>query len=108
MTIEQHEVIDFVGVNQEGTAILTVSDHLPWENLKEHLFSLQEKINAYLRFIESGEIYEKFPVLRGKPTLISVALKFPVPDEAQWFFTQTSAAIEAAGLKFETRLLIIN
>ena len=105
MTVQQTHVVDFVGADRSGRAVLTISDHLSWDDIKSHLFTLQEKLNTYLRFIESGEMIDKRPDLAGRAILISVALKFPIPNEADWFFAKTSAAIEAAGFSFETRML---
>lgn len=105
MTVEQIEVVDFVGIDPAGRAVLTISDHLPWDDIKSHLFYLQEKLNAYLRFIESGEMTEKSPELAERAIVISVFLKFPIPNESQWFFAKTLAAIEAAGFGFEIRSL---
>jgi hypothetical protein len=51
MTIEQIQVVDFIGIDAIGRAILTISDHLSWDDVKAHFFTLQEKLNAYLRFI---------------------------------------------------------
>jgi hypothetical protein len=45
------------------------------------------------------------PDLAGRVVLISVVLKFPIPNEADWFFVETSAAIDAAGFDFEVRTL---
>jgi hypothetical protein len=101
MTVEQRDVIDFAGADRLGNFVLTISDHLQWDNVNKHLFFLQEKINAYLRFTESGEIYRKFPEAKGLPVIISVALKFGFPEEANWFFSKASNALEAAGFKFE-------
>jgi hypothetical protein len=94
-----------VGTDAHGNAILVISDHLPWDQTNEHLYCLQEKLNAYLRFIESGEIYEKFPERRGLPILISVVLKFRIPDSAQWFFAKTASIIQQAGFEFEIRYI---
>jgi hypothetical protein len=105
MTVEQIQVVDFVGIDPSGKAVLTIADHLSWDDIESHLFTLQEKLNAYLRFIESGEMIEKRPDLAGHAILISVVLKFPIPREADWFFAKTSAAVEAAGFSFETRTL---
>jgi hypothetical protein len=105
MTVEQIQAVDFIGVDASGRAVLTISDYLLWDDIKSHLFTLQEKLNAYLRFIESGEMIEKRPELAGRAILISVVLKFPIPNEADWFFAKTSAAIEAAGFRFEARTL---
>jgi hypothetical protein len=60
MTVEQHDVVDFISVNAGGDVVLTVSDHLSWDRVNEHLFCLQEKLNCYLRFVESGEIIASY------------------------------------------------
>ena len=103
MTIEQHDLIDFVGTSAEGHAVLTISDHLSWDKVGEHLYHLQEKLNAYLRFIESGEIYGKFPRVRERPVVIDVVLRYPAPEEAQWFFAKAAAGIAAAGFTLNVR-----
>jgi len=105
MTVEQIQVVDFIGIDANGRAVLTISDHLLWDDIKSHIFTLQEKLNAYLRFIESGEMIEKRPELAGRTILISVVLKSPVPNEADWFFAKISSGIEAAGFRFEARTL---
>ena len=101
MTVEQHDVIDFVSFDMSGNCVLTVSDHLSWDNLGEHLFCLQEKLNVYLQFIESGEIYQKYPNAQGFPIIISVVMKYRAPAQAQWFFTKVAAVIENAGFELE-------
>lgn len=53
MSIEETEVIDFIGIDKEqGEVSLTISDHLEWDD--NHLFILQKKLNSYISFIESG------------------------------------------------------
>jgi hypothetical protein len=100
VTVEQSKVIDFVNRTPTGDVVLAISDHLPWSDVDDHLLQLQEKLNAYLRFIESGEVYEKFPETRERRLVIEVFLKFPVPQAAQWFFTKSAAVIEKAGFGF--------
>ena len=53
LSIEQTDVVDFMGIDKlTGEIVLTISDHLEWNDAdEEHLWLLQEKINAYLRFI---------------------------------------------------------
>lgn len=105
MTIEQPDLVDFILVEPEGDTVLTISDHLPWDDEKQHLLRLQEKLNAYVRFIESREIYQKWPDAAGKPILIEVVLKHPVPAKSLWFFEKATAAIMGAGYKFRVRAL---
>ncbi|HGG9734529.1 TPA: DUF6572 domain-containing protein, partial [Neisseria meningitidis] len=57
MSILEENVIDSASI-ENGILILTISDHLKWDN--EHLFLLQEKINSYIQYIESGQIFEDF------------------------------------------------
>jgi len=67
MSIEQHNVIDFARVDsQSGEVVLSITDHLDWNNSNEHLWQLQEKFNAYLRYIESGEILKKYPEAKNQ------------------------------------------
>lgn len=60
MSIDQSDVIDFISTTPEGKGVLTITDHLSWD-MDFHLELLQDKINRYLQFIESGQIYEEYP-----------------------------------------------
>lgn len=41
---------------------LVVTDHLQWdEDGRVHMYLLQEKINKYLAYIESGEFVRSYP-----------------------------------------------
>ena len=42
MSILDKKVIDFVSINKADEVVLSISDHLNWENTNEHLFELQE------------------------------------------------------------------
>ena len=62
MTVEQTKVIDIISLDKRtGQVILTVSDHLEWNDSTRHQEILQAKLNAYLAFVESGEILGKYP-----------------------------------------------
>lgn len=56
MSIIDKDKIDSIGINKDnGKVILEISDHLDWSCEYEHLVMLQDKINSYLSFIESGD-----------------------------------------------------
>jgi hypothetical protein len=61
MSVENRELIDFISIDPSNKVALTISDHLKWDNNEDHLLILQDKINAYLEVIESGQIYEIYP-----------------------------------------------
>jgi len=54
--------IDGIGKSMgENKLALMIADHLDWEDELQHLALLQDKINAYVSFIESGQIYSVYP-----------------------------------------------
>jgi hypothetical protein len=101
MSVDNSNTIDIASLDREANVVcLTVSDHLPWAASLDHQFILQEKLNAYLRFIESGELIEKFPDYEGLPVLIDVRF-LHAPDEAALLFLgKAQTAIEKAGFSF--------
>ena len=106
MSIEQTEIVDFVHIDRKsGDVWLTISDHLPWDQDEgEHLVLLQNKLNAYLRFIESGEMIKQIPETKGRKVLINLVGKFPLSEKARLFFEKASAAIYGAGFKLQFKL----
>jgi len=46
---------------EKSELFFLITDHLNWENEYEHLIILQDKINAYLGFIESKQFIETYP-----------------------------------------------
>jgi hypothetical protein len=99
MTVEESRKIDFlVPASKSGDVRLIICDHLDFkDNEGEHLLLLQEKLNSYLAFIESGEIYAKFSQAAGRKIVIEVWGKFPLSDEARKFYRLAGKAIRDAG-----------
>ena len=80
MSVENEKVIDIIGINKEGKATLTISDHLVWDDKNEHLLILQNKINTYIGYIEDRQYFETYPDAIGKEFIIQVIAKFK-PDD---------------------------
>jgi uncharacterized protein DUF6572 len=107
MSVDQTDTIDLATIDRaSGDLWLTISDHLPWdENEGDHLVLLQNKLNAYLRFVESGEVLKKVPAAEGRGIVINLVGKFPLSQKAESFFGKARAAIEGAGFRLEFRLM---
>ena len=102
MSVDQTDVIDIIGIDKKtGYVVLTISDHLEWEGDNDHHVILQEKLNTYLSFIESGEIYESYPQASGKKFLISVYGRNEPDEEGLKFLAKVKKIIEEAGFYFE-------
>jgi hypothetical protein len=101
MSIDQTDVVDLVSIdNASGDLWLTISDHLRWEEDEgNHLALLQGKLNAYMRFIESGEVFESVPQGRGRSIVINLVGKFPLSQQAYLFLGNARAAVEGAGFR---------
>ena len=72
MSVEQIDKVDFISTTEKGIIRLTISDYLEWDSKNEHLLILQNKINAYLNFIESGQIFEEYPSSANKKIEIDI------------------------------------
>jgi len=105
MTVEEPKRIDFTAIeSQTGDMILAISDHLAWDEQEgEHLLTLQNKLNAYLTAIESGELYTKLPKALGRKIVIEVIGKFPLSEEAAKFYRLAGEIVQDAGASLRFR-----
>lgn len=101
MSVENVTVIDFASVDKNGNAVLTISDHLKWDDDNEHLLILQNKINAYLSAIEAGNFYEDYPDAKGKNIIINVVAKYKPNKNAEYFLERTKEVLQSAGYSFK-------
>lgn len=102
MSIEQRDVVDFIGTDEaNNTVILTISDHLDWDDTENHLLLLQDKINTYLSFYESGEIYETYPQATGRQIIIDIIGKYPLHTMGENFLAEANKTIQDMGVKIQ-------
>ncbi len=104
MSVDNFDVIDIVSIDKRtGDAILTVSDHLDWSDSIQHQTILQTKFNAYLAFVESGEILTRYPYVAGRSIVFSVVFKFRPDRAGREFLAKAQKVIESAGfcLRYE-------
>lgn len=103
--MEDAGVIDTIGIDSEARVVLTIADHLDWSEESAHLMLLQEKINTYVRFIESGEMVDAYPQSRGRTPLVDVVRKYELSDAAREFFQKASLALRPASIELRSRAL---
>lgn len=98
MSIDQEKVIDVISIDKStGRVVLTISDHLDWEDSVNHQLTLQKKFNSYLAFVESGEILQQYPEAKNRMVTFRVVFKFPPDDDAERFLDRAKIVIEEAG-----------
>ena len=100
MSVSDTHKIDFLSTDGE-TIVLTISDHLEWDTTDTHQVILQEKINSYLAFIESGEIFESYPLAKDKESFrIQVVLKHLPDEDGIDFLKQVETILIDSGYEF--------
>jgi hypothetical protein len=98
MGVQDTNEVDIIAINKDtGICTLTIIDSLEWGDEEEHLFILQEKINIYLSFIESGEVYSTYPASEGRKFEIIIRFRVSIPESCAQFLQQVSKIISDAG-----------
>jgi hypothetical protein len=98
MSIDQADVVDIVSTNRiTGHVVLTITDHMDWSNSNEHQILLQKKLNRYLAFVESGEIFENYPDAKDRQVVFKVVFQFPPDELGRAFLARVKSVVESAG-----------
>ena len=98
MAVDDSNTIDFVSLDPvKNQAVLTISDHLDWNDSLTHQLILQDKLNAYLRFVEGGELIQNFPKYLGLPIVFNVWFLHQPDSEGLVFLEKAREVIESAG-----------
>lgn len=108
MALHDTDQVDLVLIDEdnEENVYLTIFDALEWNESEElddeHILLLQDKINTYLRFIESDEIYEKVPNTVGRTHfIIQVYSQHDPSFYGKKFYNIVSEQLGEAGYGFE-------
>jgi hypothetical protein len=90
-----------MSIDPQGAIILTIADHLDWNDSRAHQYTLQTKMNRYLAFIESGEILEHHPDAGRRRIVIRVVTMAEPDADGSAFLERAQAVIERAGFGFQ-------
>jgi hypothetical protein len=95
MSLDHTNTVDAVGIDRaSGEATLTIADSWDWSDFSRHLLALQEKLNAYFAFIESGEIYTSYPNAIDRKLTIEIVGRYPLPVSANGFLREATVCAE--------------
>lgn len=111
MSITNPTVIDIWAIPKSApdSLLLIMVDPLEWGDEaahSEHLLLLQEKINTYITFIESEEIYREIPDARGRQLMIRVLGLHELPEQVDWFFKRIGELLNERGIGFDFELKV--
>ena len=110
MAIDNTNVIDGAGIDKERKEIcLLLTDHLAWkgnDSLREydHLMLLQEKINAYISYLETEQYKEQYPKEEINRAVIKIHFKYDITDNCEKFLNAVQNQIGQYGIKIEAHI----
>lgn len=84
MTILETQKIDIVSI-RDGKCFLIISNHLVWDEKNTVLEPLQDKVNLYLEYIESGQLYQDFPHAKDCEIVIRTVCQYSPSAEGLKF-----------------------
>ena len=110
MAIDNTSVIDAVAIDRERNAVLLLlTDHLPWEDRPDfreydHLMLLQEKINAYLTYLETKQYEQQYPGQAFDMAVIEIHFQYGITDNCRKFLNTVQNQVGQYGIKIEAQI----
>jgi len=107
VTISEGNKIDIVAARPDSRVVkLVIADHLPWDDVDTHSRLLQDKINTYLEFVESGQLSRlKEPKIPASPEIrITVAAQHRPTEEARKFLARVEQFLLGVGIGFDVEV----
>jgi len=93
--------IDVVGEDRTtGVIVLSIADHLSWDDINGHFALLEAKVRAYVGFVEGGESLEQYARAANQPVEVRVVAKHSLPAAVVPLVTALQQATERRGIRF--------
>ena len=107
MSIDDASKIDIVATRPESDEVkLVIADHLTWSDPDAHCRMIQDKVNTYIAFVESRQLWEvKGHRIPERPHIFITLAAKHAPAEVAWeFLSQLRAALNNIGIEFEVNV----
>ena len=101
MSVVDNKTVDGAGLTDDKGIILLITDHVDWSDEYQHLVMLQEKINAYITFLEEKqyeEIYKEAEIAYG---VIEIHFLHNLTDNAKKFLQAVQNQVTELGIKIQ-------
>ena len=102
MSVVDSKTVDGAALtNDKNGIILLITDHVDWRDEYEHLVMLQEKINAYISFLENKEyedIYRGETIMYG---IIEIHFLYTLTANEERFLQSVQDQVAELGVKIQ-------
>lgn len=106
MSVLDNKKIDSVAITKDNEGIiLLISDHLDWKNEYQHLKVLQDKINAYISFLESEQYKEIYSDKTVKYGIIEIHFLYEITKSVEKFLQSVQNQVGELGIIIQYSVL---
>jgi hypothetical protein len=104
MAIDEPDVVDSIGIDKvTACVVLSLIDADDWTDSAEHIEKLEKKLNAYIKFIESGEMLETYPKSKGRAVVIEIIFRCAPDLKALGFLSHAGISMQREQIKLQFR-----
>ncbi len=104
--VEDTEVIDLVTFDKKSnTLILVMIETRDWDSSSSMYSELQDKLSNYIAYVESGQLFEKYPDYKKSKIAIHLDHKFEMSKFAKSVFLRMEAILSEYGIEVVANLL---
>lgn len=104
MSVVDKDTVDGIALSEDKVIKLLITDHLAWEEEYEHLLILQDKINSYLAFCESGQYKEVYEDCEAESVVFEIHFLYEPTQNAYKFLEQIPAQAGELSVAIECRV----
>lgn len=102
MSVMEQNVIDASAITDDKNGlVLMISDHLDWKNEYEHLFILQNKLNAYINFCETKQYSAIYKNSEIQYAVFEIHFLHEPTSKAIKFLNQVQEQVGELGIKIK-------
>lgn len=106
MSLENINTVDAISTDdEEKKVILTIIDELNWNDEYNHLKLIQDKVNNYLNFIQSDDLYDAYPIAKDKEIEIEIYFKYDLTLNGNKLLSRLKEFLNENGYGFTCRKL---
>lgn len=101
MSVLEKNEVDALGIDEKGSLVMLIIDGMDWRNKEEHLFCLQDKINAYVAFIETAQYRERYPDKSFNIFKIKINFLYRIPRKCIRFLKEVNRQLNMYNIYVE-------
>lgn len=96
------KIVDLVALDEKNEIVhLIIMDEDTWDDPRQHIDALQEKVLTYVTFVENGTFYRKYPKAQVMGFMIKAVFLNKPNSEGEKFIEEIADVLLDTGYRFE-------